>query len=364
MNAIEEFKSKELVYEFLPIIREKFNSNEPIVSIIIDCYYGLDLAKQSIQSVLNQDYQNVEIVLVDNGAKENVSKYLHHIYTRHKNIALIKFKENQFSWNDLGLTVINCVNPAILNCKGSIVTHLSYDDTFSLNCVSRMARLFIENENCVTAGPVPVSVDIDGNINKEFSNMLRLSNRRPRYIDGKSLALDYINNSTKKYFAAPGGILFIRKDILIKYGGYDRDSDVTQVIKLAIHGDSGFDSEAKLFWRHHSSQVNKMAKRKGIIWCDNLPMTVKSENIIDIWERLFTKEEVKLLRNYIRDQNIDSVLSVTNGLLRQKNLIGFIASLKNIIKQSPSLFFYVIGFSFLEVLKMFYEKIFSSARNI
>ena len=43
MNAIEEFKSKELVYEFLPIICEKFNSNEPIVYIIIDCYYGLDL---------------------------------------------------------------------------------------------------------------------------------------------------------------------------------------------------------------------------------------------------------------------------------------------------------------------------------
>ena len=48
MNAIEEFNSKELVYEFLPIICEKFNSNEPIVSIIIDCYYGLDLVKQSI----------------------------------------------------------------------------------------------------------------------------------------------------------------------------------------------------------------------------------------------------------------------------------------------------------------------------
>jgi|LWDU01.1.fsa_nt_gi hypothetical protein len=33
MNAIEEFKSKELVYKFLPIIREKFNSNEPIASV-------------------------------------------------------------------------------------------------------------------------------------------------------------------------------------------------------------------------------------------------------------------------------------------------------------------------------------------
>ena len=364
MNAIEEFKSKELFYEFLPIIREKFNSNEPIVSIIIDCYYGLDLVKQSIQSLLNQDYQNVEIVLVDNGAKENVSKYLFDIYTRYKNIALIKFKENQFSWDDSCITVVICWNAALLNCKGDIVSHLSYDDMLSYDCCSRMAKLFTDNDNCVTAGPLPVSIDINGKVNEEFSERLRLGNKRTKYIAGKELALDFIQGSPNKYFGAPGGVLFTKRSLLIKSGGFDRSDDITQIIKHAIHGESGFDSEAKLFWRHHSSQVNKIAKRKGIIWCDELPMTVKSENIIDIWERLFTKEEVKLFRNYIRDQNIDSVLSVTNGLLRQKNLIGFIASLKNIIKQSPSLFFYVIGFSLLEVLKMFYEKIFSSARNI
>ena len=74
MNAIEEFKSKELFYEFLPIIREKFNSNEPIVSIIIDCYYGLDLVKQSIQSLLNQDYTDFILVISDNNSTDRTSE--------------------------------------------------------------------------------------------------------------------------------------------------------------------------------------------------------------------------------------------------------------------------------------------------
>ena len=200
MKSITE--AEKSIHKFLPAIHEKYNSSEPIVSVIIDCFYKLDLVKESIQSVLNQDYQNVEIVLVDNGAKENVSKYLFDIYTRYKNIALIKFKENQFSWKDAELTVVICCNSAVLHCKGSIVAHLSYDDMFSHDCISRMARLFIENENCITAGPLPVSVDINGNINKEFSNRLKLGNRRPTYIDGKKLALDRIDGSPNKYLSA------------------------------------------------------------------------------------------------------------------------------------------------------------------
>ena len=361
MLSIDEVKQSD--YRYLPPKSEIYNPSLPVVTIIIDCYYKLNLVKQSIQSILKQDYHNVELLLIDNGAEDLVSDYIQQVYEKDKNIALIRFKENQFSWEDTPKVVVICWNAGLLHAKGEIVGHLNYDDMLSQNCCSRMAKLFVENNNCVTAGPVPVSIDIDGNIKKEFSNALKLSNRRPRYIDGKKLALDFIDNSPKRYFSSPGGILFIKKDVLIKYGGFDRYSDATQVIKLAVHGESGFDSEAKLFWRHHDSQLNKIAKAKGVIWCNALRYTVKNENIIDIWERLFTKEEVKLFRNYIKNQNIESAISVPKELLRQKNLIGFIASLKNIIKQCPSLFFYAIGFSLLEVLKMFYEKIFSSVRN-
>jgi hypothetical protein len=102
--------------------------------------------------------------------------------------------------------------------------------------------------------------------------------------------------------------LFTKRSLLIKSGGFDRSDDITQIIKHAIHGESGFDPEAKLYWRHHDGQLNKLAKSKGVVWCGGLLKTVKNENIIEIWERLFTKEEVKLFRNYIKNQNIGSAL--------------------------------------------------------
>ena len=354
MKSIKE--AEKSIHKFLPAIHEKYNSSEPIVSVIIDCYYKLDLVKQSIQSVLDQDYQNVEIVLVDNGAEENVSKYLYDIYTRHKNIALIKFKENQFSWKDTEVTVVICWNSAVLHCKGSIVTHLSYDDMFSHDCISRMARLFIENENCITAGPLPVSIDINGNINKEFSDRLKFGNRRPRYIDGKKLALDHIDGSPNKYLAAPGGVLFIKKDTLIQCGGFDRASDITQVIKFAIHGDSGFDPKAKLFWRHHDTQLNKLAKNRGVVWCSDLLKVVKTENIIEIWERLFTQDQVKLLHKFIKSSSRKDASNVAIEALRNKESIVFFTVIRNIANNCPYCLFYALWFSLLEVVQMLYEK--------
>ena len=354
MKSITE--AEKSIHKFLPAIHEKYNSSEPIVSIIIDCFYKLDLVKESIQSVLNQDYQNVEIVLVDNGAKENVSKYLFDIYTRYKNIALIKFKENQFSWDDTEITVVICWNAALLNCKGDIVSHLSYDDMLSYDCCSRMAKLFTDNDNCVTAGPLPVSIDINGKVNEEFSERLRLVNKRTKYIAGKELALDFIQGSPNKYFGAPGGVLFTKRSLLIKSGGFDRSDDITQIIKHAIHGESGFDPEAKLYWRHHSNQLNKLAKNKGIVWCNILQNAVVSERIIETWSDLFSIEQVELLKKFIKNHERSEGLNVAIESLRMKNYSGFFYALKNVLNKRPSIFIYVLWFSLLEVVQMLYEK--------
>ena len=99
-------------------------------------------------------------------------------------------------------------------------------------------------------------------------------------MSGKDIALDFIQFGPKNYFSAPGGILFIKKDVILNTGGFDRSSDATQIIKFAIHGDSGFDPKAKIFWRHHKGQLNKVAKTKGMVWCRDLEYVIKNEKIL------------------------------------------------------------------------------------
>ena len=67
----------------------------------------------------------------------------------------------------------------------------------------------------------------DTNLN---SDMLKLNNR-PRYIEGKKVALDYVQGSPKKMFGAPGEILAIRKSVLLKYSGFDKIIDISQILK-------------------------------------------------------------------------------------------------------------------------------------
>ncbi len=48
----------------------------PLVSIIIPCYNGQDYVSRSIQSALDQSYENTEIILVDNNSNDNTLSIL------------------------------------------------------------------------------------------------------------------------------------------------------------------------------------------------------------------------------------------------------------------------------------------------
>ena len=61
-------------YSFYPAIVEDYVSDKIILTIIIDCFYNLELVRQAIDSVLVQSYQNVELMLIDNGSNNDVKK--------------------------------------------------------------------------------------------------------------------------------------------------------------------------------------------------------------------------------------------------------------------------------------------------
>lgn len=54
----------------MPFISEE----KPTISVIIPTYNRAHLVGRAIQSVLNQSYQNFEIIIVDNGSKNKTEE--------------------------------------------------------------------------------------------------------------------------------------------------------------------------------------------------------------------------------------------------------------------------------------------------
>jgi len=102
--------------------------------------------------------------------------------------------------------------------------------------------------------------------------------------------------------------------------------------------------------------LNKLAKNRGIVWCSDLLKVVKTENIIEIWEGLFTQDQVKLLHKFIKSSSRKDASNVAIEALRNKEPIVFFTTIRNIANNCPYSLLYALWFSLFEVVKMFYEK--------
>jgi hypothetical protein len=66
-------------------------SNEPLVSVIVVNYNGLNLLEDCFRSITHQSYINYEIILVDNGSKDNSISFMKEHYS---NVQIVPLSSN------------------------------------------------------------------------------------------------------------------------------------------------------------------------------------------------------------------------------------------------------------------------------
>ncbi len=134
----------------------------PLVTVIIPTYKRAYMLTKAIDSVINQTYKNIEIIVIDDNnpsskyraeTKEKLSSYIQS--------GVVRYIENE---KNLGGSITR--NRAVEQSKGEYIAFLDDDDIFFPTKIEKQVKLMLQNKNnnvglvyCHCNG-----VDKDGNI--------------------------------------------------------------------------------------------------------------------------------------------------------------------------------------------------------
>ena len=111
-------------------------NNQPLVSIIMNCYNGAKYLEDSLQSIVNQTYQNWELIFWDNVSFDNSKKIFE------------KFRDKRFKYYLASKhePLYRARNLAIKKANGEFISFLDTDDIWLNDKLTKQIKLF-SNKN-------------------------------------------------------------------------------------------------------------------------------------------------------------------------------------------------------------------------
>jgi glycosyltransferase involved in cell wall biosynthesis len=288
-----------------------------LVSIIIPVFKNVNLLRDSLSSVINQTYDNIEIIVIDDGSNE-YNKILIICKQFKKKVKIIRFKHNK--------GVSSALNKGISISKGKYINWLSHDDLFYPTKIEEQIK------------------SLKGNINKiSATNFIIWDYEKNLYTNSKLKKKDFVNFKDKILindiynfctFLIPK-VLF-RKNLFNEKLKYVQDYDM--MLKLSKKAHFSFLNKNLFISRKHSQQgsINKKIEwdaEKNRFYASNVTSYIqllKKKSIIDIFLTLIfihlkkLNDLNKILEKKIEDQKIIYINFIVKILFKILNVFKII----------------------------------------
>jgi len=274
------------------------NNNTPFVSIIMPAYNAENFISKSIQSILSQSYQHWELIVINDGSKDNTSSVVKNF--DNKRIILLEQENGGVS---------KARNRGIQNAKGDYIAFLDSDDLWLENKLEIQVKYMLDNPNVVLS-----YMDYSSFIGDDV------------VVKNKQLYPFVINNLNERLlvfnFIATLTVM-VKSNILKEIGGFDIQlfgpEDWDLWIKVSQKGEIGYANENLALYREHNAGISKNKKRQ-------------------------LEEEYKVLKRYIlqgENQKLKKYalwfynLKLANFYFSQRDLKSFSDSYLKMIKLIP-----------------------------
>ena len=317
----------------------------PLVSIIIPVYNGSNYLKEAIDSALAQTYQNIEIIVINDGSSDGGET---------ENIALSYGNRINYIRKENG-GVSSALNVGINIAHGEWISWLSHDDLYFPNKIQRqidfVGSLLNDdpsiNIDKTVVHTATISIDADGKTIK-----------KPNYKDiditedARKIAIDNIYN-----YRLSGCSFLIPKKAFTDVGGFREDirtvSDVEYWYRLLFNGYQFYCLKDDILVknRSHGKQVGKVKAELFETELNNLYI-----ELFDIFNKVFkpSNKEIECFYFALVYRGIKNAAKV----IKQNNLRKHIGFFSYYLKLPLISILWSIKRGLRTIVKFFYRKIF------
>lgn len=228
--------------------------NNPLVSVIIPNYNHARFLDERFQSILNQTYQNFEVIILDDKSTDNsvevINKYKDNPHVSH----VVVNEENSGS-------TFKQWHKGFELAKGELIWIAESDDSCDSGLLETLIRGFIDND-AVLAFCRSCEYSIDG-IKRLYQNQTNLLH--DIVLDGKHFISEYMidRNSVSN---ASSAIMSrqIATSIDKQYMNMRAEGDWLFWVEIMEHGNVFFCTKEMNYFRMHNSNSTKSYFYKGI----------------------------------------------------------------------------------------------------
>ena len=179
------------------MIGEKKKLMPGLVSIVMPCYNGEKFIRETIESVLAQTYDKWELLVIDDGSKDNSYDLVNHYAEKDDRIQLIKQK-------NAGSAAAR--NNGIRHSKGQYLALLDSDDIWLPGFLDSQVR-FIQQKSAICVCSSYSRID------EQSNEILKPVMSKPIITSKDMQSIDYIGCLTGLYDQSKHGKIYLKEEL-------------------------------------------------------------------------------------------------------------------------------------------------------